>query len=212
MPRIVALRAKGQSQDDVVSLVLSQDAVVAGPDGDPWCGVTLNVEQARCLAQRLCNLATEIENNEDCGHRKSLLFEQASSVVVLHDGSEQSHRAFQAAMFCARRSFATLDLIGIFGIRTSGRDIEATAGDSEWQKGWLGRLADAYSEQAEASGVMLNSRFLAADDPCVVLDLLYRMDFNLLVVPKSLTQFGIHGERLIPSIISRRDVNVLVCP
>jgi len=42
--------------------------------------------------------------------------------------------------------------------------------------------------------------------------MLYRMEFDLLVIPKRLSQFGIHGERLMPSIISRRNVNVLVCP
>ena len=46
MPSIVTLRAKGQSKEDVISLVLSQDAISLGPDGDPWCGVTLSAEQA----------------------------------------------------------------------------------------------------------------------------------------------------------------------
>jgi hypothetical protein len=38
------------------------------------------------------------------------------------------------------------------------------------------------------------------------------MTFDLLVIPKRLSQFGIHGERLMPSIINRKNVNVLVCP
>ena len=66
MPHIVTLRSKSQEQD-VISLVLSQDAVSMGPDGNPWSGVTLNAEQARCLAQRLCNIAAEIENQEQLG-------------------------------------------------------------------------------------------------------------------------------------------------
>lgn len=213
MPRILTLRSKEQFKDDLISLVLSQDAVSAGPDGDPWCGVTLNVEQARCLAQRLCTIAAEIENKEESGHRTSpLLFEHVSSVVVLHDGSQQSHRACQAALHCAGRSLGTLDLIGIFGIDTRGHEIKVTADDCEWQKGWLSRLADLYSQQAEASGVTFNSRFVPANDPCFILDLLYQMEFDLLVIPKSLSQFGIHGERLMPSIINRRSANVLVCP
>src|SRR5215471_3554287 len=212
MPHIVTLRSKSQEQD-VISLVLSQDAVTTGPDGNPWSGVTLNAEQARCLAQRLCNIAAEIENEEVCGHRTSpLLFEHASSVVVLHDGSQQGHRACQAALQCSSRSLGTLELIGIFGIDTRGAEIKATADDCEWQKGWLNRLVDVYSEEAAASGVTFNSRFLAAHDPCLILDMLYRMEFDLLVIPKSLSQFGIHGERLMPSIISRKNVNVLVCP
>ena len=213
MPSIVTLRAKGQSKEDVISLVLSQDAISLGPDGDPWCGVTLSAEQARCLAQRLSNIATEIENKEACGYRTSpLLFEHVSSVVVLHDGSQQGHRACQAALQCSSRSLGTLELIGIFGIDTRGDEIKATADDCEWQTGWLNRLVDIYSEEAAASGVTFNSRCLPAHDPCLILDMLYRMEFDLLVIPKSLSQFGIHGERLMPSIISRRNVNVLVCP
>lgn len=213
MPRIVTLRSKRQSKEDVISLVLSQDAISAGPGGDPWCGVTLNADQARCLAQRLSNMAAEIENKEDCGHRTSrLLFEHVSSVLVLHDGSLQGHRACQAALQCSSRSLGTLDLVGIFGIDTRGGEIKARTDNCEWQKGWLSRLVDEYSHQAEASGVTFNSRLLPANDPCLILDMLYRMEFDLLVLPKSLSQFGIHGERLLPSIISRRNVNVLVCP
>jgi hypothetical protein len=213
MPHIAAFRSKGQSKGDVISVVLSQDAVITGPDGDPWCGVTMDAEQARCMAQRLHSIATEIENNEECGYRTSpLLLQHASAVVVLTDGSLQSHRACQAAMQCASRSLGTLDLVGIFGIDARDGDIKTVTDDSEWQRGWLSRLADAYSQQAEASGVTFNSRFLPAHDPCAVLDLLYRMKFDLLVIPKRLSQFGIHGERLMPSIINRKNVNVLVCP
>src|SRR5262249_19218358 len=98
MPQIVTLRSTGQSKDGVMSLVLSRDAVGAGPDGDPWCGVSWNAEQARSLANRLCNIAAEIENREQSGHRTPPpLFDHVSSVVVLHDGSLQSHRAFEAA-------------------------------------------------------------------------------------------------------------------
>jgi hypothetical protein len=213
MPHIVAFRSKGQSKGDGISVVLSQDAVITGPDGDPWCGVTMDAEQARCMAQRLHSIATEIENEEEYGYRTSpLLLEHASNVVVLHDGSLQSHRACQAAMQYAHRSLGNLDLIGVFGIDARDGDIKVDTDDSDWQKGWLSRLADAYLEQAEASGVTFHSQFLPAHDPCAVLDLLYRMTFDLLVIPKRLSQFGIHGERLMPSIINRKNVNVLVCP
>jgi hypothetical protein len=213
MPQILTLRSKSPSEQDVVSLVLSQDAVCTGPDGDPWCGVTLNAEQARSLAQRLSNIAAEIENREESGHRTSpLLFEHASSVVVVHDGSQQSHRAFQAAMQCASRSLGTLDFVGIFGIDTRSSEPKPSADDCEWQQGWLKRLVEKYSEQAGAGGVTFNSRFVPATDPCVLLDSLYGMEFDLIVIPNRLTQFGIHGERLMPSIINRRNTNVLVCP
>jgi hypothetical protein len=213
MPRIVTIRSKGSTKD-VISLVLSQDAISESPDGNPWCGVTLNAEQARSLAQRLSNMATEIENGEQPGYRSSpLLFEHASNVVVVHDGSQQSHRAFQAALNCASRVLGTLDFIGVAGFEPGCNEARPVSAEhAEWQKGWLRRLAELYSEQAQADGVTFRSTILTAEDPCLLLDNLYRMDFDLLVIPKSLTQFGIHGERLMPSIINRRNANVLVCP
>jgi hypothetical protein len=212
MPRIVTLRLKREFKEDVISLVLSQDAVSVGPDGDPWCGLTLSADQARSLANRLFSIAAEIENGEESGRRTStLLFEHVSSVVTLHDGSLQSHRAFQAAMRCASRSFGTVEVIGLLGVDTRGKDVTATI-DDDWQKGWLTRLTEMYSQKAESSGVTFRSRFLPASDPSALLDLLYGMEFDLLVIPKGLTQLGIRGERLMTSIISRRNVNVLVCP
>jgi hypothetical protein len=212
MPRIVTVRSKGSSKEDVISLVLSQDAVSEGPGGDPWCGVTLTPDQAHCLAERLWNLAVEIESSERCGYRTSPpLFEQVTSVVVLHDGSQQSHRAFQAAVQCASRALGTLDFIGLFGIDISGSETTAKVDNREWQRNWLIQLVNMYSEQAQADGVTFNSKLLPANDPCFVLDMLYRMEFDLLVMPKSLTDFGIHGERLMSSIIGRRNANVLVC-
>lgn len=53
---------------------------------------------------------------------------------------------------------------------------------------------------------------MPANDPCSLLDTLYRMDCDLIVIPKNLAQFGIHGERLMPSVVNRRNINVLVCP
>jgi hypothetical protein len=38
------------------------------------------------------------------------------------------------------------------------------------------------------------------------------MEFDVLVMPKGLAQFGLHGERLTPSILRRNSANVLVCP
>jgi len=193
-------------------LVLSQDAVCVGPDGDPWCGVTLNSEQARSLAQRLCNIATEIENGEQTGYRTTpLFFDHVSSVVVIHDGSQQSNRAFQAAIQCASRALGRLHFFGIFGVDTRSDEAIDSPEDCEWQKGWLSRLVDMYSQRAVAQGVTFDSTLLPANDPCLLLDALYRMEFDLVVIPKTLTRFGVHGERLMPSIISRHNANVLVC-
>src|SRR5262249_36617362 len=154
MPRIHTVRTKNDFNQDVISLVLSQDSVSVGPDGDPWCGISLNAEQARCLAQRLCNIAVEIENQEKEGYRtspRSLI--HLSSVVVVHDGSEQGHRAFQAAMEFASRTLSKLDFIGIFGIDTGTGQPSNRPEYYEWQKGWLGRLVEMYSYEADTAGV-----------------------------------------------------------
>src|SRR5262245_30135556 len=116
MPRIVTIRAKDESNRDVISLVLSQDAISVGPNGDPWCGVTLDSDQARSLAERLANFAIEIENQEQSGYRTSpRSFVHLNTVVVVHDGSQTGHRAFEAALHQARRCLASLDFIGVFG-------------------------------------------------------------------------------------------------
>src|SRR5262249_59770726 len=119
MPHIHTARAKNDFNQEVISLVLSQDSLSVGPDGDPWCGVSLSAEQARALAQRLCNIALEIENREEEGYRTSpRSLSHLSSVVVVHDGSEQGHRALQAGLQLASAAFSRLGLIGIFGINS----------------------------------------------------------------------------------------------
>src|SRR5262245_7715410 len=213
MPHIVTIRSKNETNQDVICLVLSQDAVAVDANGDPWCGVTLTSVQARSLAERLYSFALEIDNQEGQGYQtSSLSLPHLDSVVVVHDGSLQGHRAFQMALQFASRSLARLDLIGIFGIRLGTSEASASADDYEWQKGWLSSLAQRYAQQAIADGVSMNSKLFPADDPCALLDTLNRMRFDLIVVPNGLTRFGNHGERLVPTVISRRNANVLVCP
>jgi hypothetical protein len=187
--------------------------VITGPDDDPWCGVTLSSAQARCLAQHLSSIAREIENQEAPGYKASTRsLAHLSSVVVVHDGSQQAHRAFQAALQFASRSLCNLEFMGVFGL-SSGTDKPPTIReDYEWHKGWLNRLVEMYSEQAASDGVALSFRLFPAGDPCALLDVLYRMDFDLIVIPKRLAGFGVRGERLLASIVSRRNANVLVCP
>jgi hypothetical protein len=210
MPRIVTIRSKDCSDSDVVSLVLSQDAVSESPEGEPWCGLSLTADQARHLAARLSSIAEEIENQEEPGYRTSTKsFSHLSSIAVVHDGSQQGHRAFEAGLRFAAECLGTIDLIGIFGIdQQTG---EPSTDNYEWQKAWLCRLAGIYSEQATAKGIAFNVRLFTAHDPCLILDSLYQAKADLVVLPKSLTRFGVHGERLMPSIVSRIDTNVLVC-
>src|SRR5262249_46597600 len=53
-------------------------------------------------------------------------------VGVVHDGSLQGHRAFQAALELARRPMASLDLVGVFGICGETGDASRDADDYEW--------------------------------------------------------------------------------
>jgi hypothetical protein len=213
MPRIHTVRTKNDFNQDVISLVLSQDSVSAGPDGDPWCGVSLSAEQARSLAQRLCNIAIEIENQEKEGYRtspRSLI--HLSSVAVVHDGSEQGHRAYQAGLDFAGRTLSKLDFIGIFGIDSETGQPSDKREYYEWQKGWLSRLVDMYWEEAGTVGVNFSSQLFPASEPCVLFDTLYRTQCDLIVIPKDLVRFGNHRERLMPSVVNRLNANVLVCP
>jgi len=212
MPHIVTIRSKNETNQDVICLVLSQDAVAVDANGDPWCGVKLTSVQARSLAERLYSFALEIDNQEGQGYQtSSLSLPHLDSVVVVHDGSLQGHRAFQMAFEFSRRSFAALDLVGIFGVRIGTSEASSSPDDDEWQKGWLSRLVERYAQQAITDGVSMNSMLFPANDPCGVLDTLYRMRFDLIVIPNGLTRFGNHGERLVPTVINRRNANVWVC-
>jgi hypothetical protein len=64
MPQIVTIRTKDDSAGESIAVVLSQDAVCLGPDGQPWSGVSLKSEEARKLATRLLSLALEIDGQK----------------------------------------------------------------------------------------------------------------------------------------------------
>ena len=89
----------------------------------------------------------------------------------------------------------------------------STKGDYfEWQKGWLGRLVEMYLEEAANAGVTFNPQLFTASEPCAILDTLYRINCDLIVIPKSLVRFGNHGERLMPSLVNHVNANILICP
>src|SRR5258705_7355262 len=147
MPRIVTIRSKDDSNREVISLVLSQDAVTESPNGDPCAGVTLNSEQARSLARRLSKLAAELESREEDRFAFPRSSIPIASVVVVHDGSQPGHRAFATALHLARRSLVSIELIGIYGVSRHA-DPSVLREDYEWQKGWLMRLIELYAYQA----------------------------------------------------------------
>jgi hypothetical protein len=92
---------------DTIAVVLSQDSVCLGPDGQPWAGVSLNAHLARSLAERLLDLAKEVESQEHSRDHTSLQsLTQIRSILVFHDGSGQSHYSFALALDLASRSLA----------------------------------------------------------------------------------------------------------
>jgi hypothetical protein len=213
MPHIVTIRSKNETSQDVICLVLSQDAVAVDANGDPWLRRNAHVATGPFTGRATVQLCSRDRQPGRAGvSNSSLSLPHLDSVVVVHDGSLQGHRAFQIALEFARRSFGTLHLVGIFGIRIGTSEASSSPDDYEWQKGWLIRMVERYVQQASAYGVTMNSMLFPANEPCALLDTLYRMRFDLIVIPNGLTRFGNHGERLVPSVINRRNANVWVCP
>jgi hypothetical protein len=188
MPQIVAVRTKDDSSRESIAVVLSQDAVCLGPDGQPWAGVSLNAELARSLAERLLCLAKEIEERPDTQIRDSYgSLDQVASILVLHDGSEQSHRAFALALDLASRSLAAIQLIGVYGVQKGNFEPSSALEDYQWQRGWLERLVQMYSEQATKESVELCATLIAADDQQALFDVFDSGDFDLIVLPRKLS-------------------------
>lgn len=213
MPSISTIRSKDTENNDVVALILSQDSVSASPDGDPWCGIALSAEQARSLAERLRDFAAEIENQEEPGFRcSSRSISHLQTVLAVHDGSHQGHRAFRAALNLAGRSLAALDFIGIFGLDGETRQPSANSDDYMWQQGWLDRLIEMYTRNAADDGVTFNATTVPADEGLLV-HMLARTAFDLLVIPQGLIRPKGQGSvSLLQSFLARCESNVLVCP
>src|SRR5262245_3526826 len=212
MPSISTIRSKDTDNNDVVALILSQDSVSAGPDGDPWCGIALSAEQARSLAERLCDFANEIENQEEPGFRcSSRLMPHLHTVLVLHDGTHQGHRAFRAALNLAARSLAALDFIGIFGWDMETRRPSPNSDDYMWQQGWLERLIEMYTRDAAMDRVTFNAMTLPADEVLLV-RMLEETAFDLLVMPQGLLRSMDEPMSPLQPFAARCKSNVLLCP
>jgi nucleotide-binding universal stress UspA family protein len=177
---------KDDSSRDTIAVVLSQDAVCLGPDGQPWSGVSLNAELARSLAGRLLKLANEIEEREqniDPSAIRSLA--QVTSILVFHDGSAQSHRAFALALDLASRSLARIQLVGVYGVQESSKfETSALPEDSEWQRSWLERLVKMYSQEAAKGGIELRVRLVDANDRETLSDVFDSSELDLIVLPR----------------------------
>jgi nucleotide-binding universal stress UspA family protein len=219
MPQIVTIRTKDDSAGDSIAVVLSQDAVCLGPDGQPWSGVSLKSEEARKLAARLLSLVKEIEKHqaaETANHRPSINpISDLASILVFHDGSEQSHRAFRLALDFATRSLAHIQLAGVFGIQADQFEPSALPDDYEWQRGWLERLTASYSGQAAKEGIELRTTLVAANDQLAIGDLFNDGRYDLIIVP---CKFSGHTSQsgslqsFIQSLAEVKRSKILFCP
>jgi nucleotide-binding universal stress UspA family protein len=185
MPQIVTLRTDSDPNGETIAVVLSQDSVCLGPDGQPWSGVSLNSQEALQLASRLISLALEIEGQKQEDQRtspRSLV--ELASILVFHDGSEQGHRAFRLALDLATRSMATIHFAGVFGVQAGRFEPSDLPADYEWQRSWLGRLTQMYSGEAEKEGVELRTTLVAAGDRQAMSELFDSGRFDLIVLPQ----------------------------
>ena len=215
MPRIVTIRTKDNSSDETIAVVLSQDAVCLGPDGQPWSGVSLSSQEARSLATRLISLALEIEGQRELDQRNcpnSLA--ELTSILLLHDGSEQSHRAFRLALDLASRSLAAFQLAGIFGVRPDTVEPSTLQEDYEWQRGWLRRLIEVYSGEAAQEGIELRTTLVAASDRQTISNLFESGRFDLIIVPYKFFDSSACGtaKALRQSLAEVPKSKVLFCP
>lgn len=215
MPQIVAVRAKDDSSRDLITVVLSQDAVCLGPDGEPWAGVSLNAQSARSLAGRLLHLANEIESEEEGAQPSFRPLVQITSILVFHDGSRQGHRAVSLALDFASRTLAAIQIVGIYGVLQDRFAPSAVPGDYEWHRGWIERLIEIYSREAEQVGVDLQSAMVAADDERKLADLLNSNRFDLLVLPRRFSDLSALDEasrKLRQQFAGAAQSTILLCP
>jgi len=216
MPQIVTLRTDSDPNGETIAVVLSQDAVCLGPDGEPWSGVSLNSQEARTLAARLVALAVEIEGQRDLDRRTCPdSLDKLASILVFHDGSEQGHRAFRLALDLAARSLATIQLIGIFGVQAGKLEPSALPEDYEWQRGWLGRLTQMYSGEAEKEGVELRTTLVAASDQQAMSELFDGSRFDLIVFPHRVSDSSDEcgtAKALMQSLAKATKSKILFCP
>lgn len=216
MPQIVAIRTKDDSSADAIAVVLSQDAVCLGPDGQPWSGVTLNTQLARSLAERLLGLASEIEGQEQMAARGSVRsLVQATSILVFHDGSEQGHRAFALARDLASRSRAAIQLVGVYGVRQDRFEPSGAPEDYEWQRGWLEKVVQMYLQEAETSGIELRTKLIPASDQQTLSDVIDGNGFDLIVLPRKIADGRVAAgmsATLQQSLAGAAQSTILFCP
>jgi len=212
MPHILAVRAKDDSNRDTITVVLSQDAVCLGPDGEPWAGVSLNAQKARSLAERLLSLAKEVDVPQKTDQASFRSLAQVASILVLHDGSAQGHRAYSLALDLASRSLASIHVVGIYGVR---QETSVDLNDCEWERGWIERLVRLYSREAAKSGIDLQSMLVAANDEEKLAGLFGSNGFDLIVLPRRFSDNSAcddQSRKLHQRFAGTTESTILLCP
>lgn len=191
MPQIVAVRTNDDPSRETIAVVLSQDAICLDPDGQPWPAVSLSSEEARRFAARLVSLALEIEEHGESTQQESAdSLADIASILVLHDGSERSHRAFRLALELASASLAPIQLAGIFGVKGGSLEASKSPEDYLWQRGWLERLFQLYSDRAAIQGIELRTVLVAANDHESLSRLFGGGRFDFIVLPFRFSETG----------------------
>lgn len=214
MPQIVAVRTKDDSSRDSIAVVLSQDAVCLGPDGQPWSGVSLSAQLARSLAARLLDLAKEIEDQDQKHALEPRYLVPITSILVLHDGSLQGVRAFSLALDMAFRSNACIKLVGIYGVRQDKCEPSQASEDYIWLRAWLERLFSMYELQAEERKIDLQTTLIAATDQRDVSEIFGQGVFDLVVAPKRFSEDSAGSEgfgHLHRALAGAAKSNILFC-
>jgi hypothetical protein len=222
MPQIVAIRTRDDASRDTISVVLSQDAVCLGPDGQPWSGVSLSASLARSLAERLLGLAKEIEASEKESQRETCasedsfrLLTQLSSILVLHDGSGQGHRAMELALDLALRSLASIQFVGVYGVKQDRLEPSDVAEDYEWQRKWIERLIQMYSQKAAQGGIELQATLAAASDQKMLSEAFESCRFDLIVLPRKFSDDTAASQAFRTfhhSLAGATESTILFCP
>jgi nucleotide-binding universal stress UspA family protein len=138
-----------------------------------------------------------------------------TSVLVLHDGSAQGHRAFHLALDVASRSMATVHLVGLCGVRHDRFEPSDSVEDYHWQRGWLERLAQMYSREAEHGGVEFRTILVAANDQERLCEVLNGDGFDLIVIPRRFADEGAAQDAFSAfhqSLTGAAGSTILFCP
>lgn len=116
---------------------------------------------------------------------------------------------------CTRKAATFCRLVGIYGVLQDKFEPSSLAEDYEWQRGWLERLVQMYSRQAEQAGIELRTMLIAANDQQKLLDVFDSSGFDLVVLSRRFSDAGAMDDtskQLSQRLIRATGAAVLLCP